>query len=243
MVELLIDPNAWATFALLILLELVLGVDNVLLIAIVTDRLPAKQQPMARYIGLGLALVIRIVLLFFVTWMQELTDPVLLGASWRDMILISGGGFLMYKAVTEMHHVIEKKPDHEKQHVRKVRATFGGAVVQIVLMDVVFSIDSVITAVGVTHHLEIIIPAVILSFVLIMAFANVVSDFVNNHPSVKILALALLMTIAITLIMEGFHKEIPKEYIYIPMGFALIIELLQMRYDYTHRKAKADAES
>jgi len=245
MAEILTDPNAWATFALLIGLELVLGIDNVLVISIVTDRLPEKQRPLARTIGLALAMVARILMLFGVSWLQELTYPVFelfgWGPSWRDLILLGGGGFLLYKAVTEIHHVVEGY--HEQEKVKKPKTdAFASAITQIVLMDVVFSLDSVITAVGLTDHLVIMVTAVILSFLIIMVYAGTVAEFVKAHPAVKILALSFLVTIGVTLCMESFHAHVPKAYIYLPMGFALAVELLQMRYDYVHRgKGRRDA--
>jgi predicted tellurium resistance membrane protein TerC len=237
------DPNAWATFALLIGLELVLGIDNVLLISILADRLPKEQRLQARIIGLSLALVVRIAMLFGVTWLQEMKEPVLWKLSWRDIILLAGGLFLIYKAVKEIHHVVERADElHEMSGTAPRHPSFSNIILQIVLMDIVFSLDSVITAVGLTHHLVIIIAAVILSFVGILFFAGTVADFVQSHPALKILALAFLVTIGVTLVMEGFHQEVPKAYIYLPMGFALAIELLQMRYDYTHKRGKHRAK-
>jgi predicted tellurium resistance membrane protein TerC len=234
--EWIYDPNSWATFALLIGLELVLGIDNVLLLSILTDRLPEAQKAKARYIGLGLALVARIVMLFGITWLQKLTYPVAFGLSWRDIILLAGGLFLIYKAVKEIHHVVEGAHDDHKTGLKTV--TFGNVLVQIVLMDIVFSLDSVITAVGLTEHLAIMIAAVLISFVAVLFFANAVANFVKAHPALKILALAFLVTIGVTLVMEAFHQHMPKAYIYLPMGFALVIELLQLRYDYNTRGRK-----
>jgi predicted tellurium resistance membrane protein TerC len=230
------DPNVWATFALLVGLELVLGIDNILLISIVTGRLPDEVKEKARYIGLGFALVARIIALFGATALIRMTEPVISDFSWKDLVLLAGGLFLIYKAVKEIHHVVESEGE-EEGHV-SAKSTFWSAIIQIVMLDIVFSIDSVITAVGLTPHLSIIIAAVLVSFVIVLFFATIVAKFVQDHPSIKILALAFLVVIGVTLFMEGFHQHVSKAYIYLPMGFALGVELLQMRRDYKRSKAK-----
>jgi predicted tellurium resistance membrane protein TerC len=235
MIEMLMDPSVWATFALLVGLELILGIDNVLLISIVTGRLSELEREKARILGLGLALVARIVALFGASWLMKLTESVVFGLSWKDLVLLAGGLFLITKAVKEIHHVVELENDSSA--AEQVKASFGAAIVQIVLLDIVFSIDSVITAVGLTQHLSIMIAAVLISFVIVLFFANAVADFVQSHPSMKILALSFLVMIGVTLCLEGMHQEIAKGYIYLPMGFALGVELLQMRHD-TKRKKK-----
>ncbi len=240
MIELLMDPNAWATFALLIGLELVLGIDNVLLISIVTGRLPEHQKEKARLLGLGLALVARIVALFGATALVRLTSPVFMTFSWKDLVLLAGGLFLIYKAVKEIHHVVESEEDHGELGAAK--STFFAAITQIVMLDIVFSLDSVITAVGLTPHLPIIIAAVLVSFVIVLYFASAVAKFVQDHPSIKILALAFLVVIGVTLFMEGFHQNVSKAYIYLPMGFALSVELLQMRRDHKRKKLSPSAK-
>jgi predicted tellurium resistance membrane protein TerC len=223
--------DAVGLLALLIGLELILGVDNVLVIAIFVGRLPQAQRQKARLFGLGLALVARIALLVLVVFLVGLTRPLIWSFSARDLILIAGGLFLLYKAVREIHHTIALT-DEAPQLAAGAAGAFGSVISQIVMLDIVFSIDSVITAVGLTTELWIIITAVVLSFVVILFFARPIGDFILQHPALKILALSFLITIGVTLFMEGMHKHVPKAYIYLPMGFALMVELLQMRYEH-----------
>lgn len=221
--------------ALLIGLELVLGVDNILVITIFVSRLDLNVQNKARRIGLALALIARILLLFLLLQLTGLTNPIIQHFSVRDLILIAGGLFLIYKAVREIHHTVELKD--EVHHDGSIaRNTFSSVITQIVLLDIVFSIDSVITAIGLTDHIMVIIVAVILSFGLILLFARPIGDFIIQNPAIKILALSFLISIGITIFMEGFHKEVPKAYIYLPMGFALAVELLQMRYSTNEKR-------
>ena len=230
--------DAIGTLALLIGLELVLGVDNVLVIAIFVGRLPESRRQKARIVGLGMAMAARIVMLAVVLTLATLTRPVLLGLSVRDMILLAGGLFLLFKAVHEIHNTVEfRETDHGQ--TGKAPGAFASIVAQIVLLDIVFSIDSVITAVGLTQHFWVIVSAVILSFVAILFFARPVGEFILNHPALKILALSFLITIGVTIFMEGMHKHVPKGYIYLPMGFALVVELLKMRYEYNSRKSRS----
>lgn len=219
-------------FALLIGLELVLGVDNILVITILVNRLKPEEQNKARVIGLTLAMVARILLLFLLLKLTGLTQVILFNLSVRDLILIVGGLFLIYKAVKEIHHVVELKDEDEARHPNK--HTFNSVITQIVLLDIVFSVDSVITAIGLTDQVWVIVTAVILSFSILLIFARPIGDFIVQNPAIKILALSFLISIGITIFMEGMHKEVPKAYIYLPMGFALVVELLQMRY--THNK-------
>lgn len=227
--------DALGLLALLIGLELVLGVDNVLVIAIFVGRLPESQRKKARLVGLSMAMVARIVMLAVVVALAALTNPVVANLSVRDLILLAGGLFLLYKAVREIHHAIEMK-DEDLQQENGQSSGFASVITQIVLLDIVFSVDSVITAVGLTSHLWIIITAVVLSFVGILFFAGPIGDFILKHPALKILALSFLITIGVTIFMEGLHKHVPKAYIYLPMGFALMVEILQMRYEYNRRK-------
>ncbi len=221
--------DALALLALLIGLELVLGVDNILVIAIFVSRLPPERRKKARILGLAIALAARILMLAVVLALTSLTRPLVLTFSVRDLILLAGGLFLLYKAVREIHHTIALKDEHPAG--ASGADTFSSAITQIVLMDIVFSIDSVITAVGLTDELWIIVSAVILSFVAILFFAGPIGEFILHHPALKILALSFLITIGVTIFMEGLHKHVPKAYIYLPMGFALMVELLQMRYE------------
>lgn len=228
--------DSFALLALLIGLELVLGVDNILVISIFVGRLPVSQREKARIIGLGLALVARILTLFILLTLSGLTTPLYLDFTVRDLILVAGGLFLLWKAVTEIHHTIELKDEAEKTtHPSK---SFFSVISGIVLLDIVFSIDSVITAIGLTNKIWIIITSVIVSFVLILVFARPIGDFILKHPALKILALSFLITIGITIFMEGLHKHVPKAYIYLPMGFAILVEMLQMRYERNKKRKK-----
>lgn len=234
------DYHLLGTLFLLLGLELVLGVDNVLVIAILVARLPTKMRARARVIGLAIALIARLVLLLVVLVLAKLELPILWHFSIRDLLLLSGGLFLLWKAVREIHHVVELKGD-EPVPSSDVQASFRAAIFQIVLLDLVFSVDSVLTAIGLTREVWVIVTAVTLSFVVVLFFAGPIGEFIIRHPALKILALAFLVTIGITIFMEGMHKEIPKAYIYLPMGFALAIEMLQMRYDFNRQKKGNDA--
>jgi predicted tellurium resistance membrane protein TerC len=228
--------DSLALLSLLIGLELVLGVDNILVISIFVGRLPASQRGKARVIGLGLAMVARILMLFILLTLSGLTTPLFLDFTVRDLILIAGGLFLLWKAVTEIHHTIELKD--EAEGTAQPSKTFFSVISGIVLLDIVFSIDSVVTAIGLTNKIWVIISAVIVSFVLILIFARPIGDFILNHPALKILALSFLITIGITIFMEGLHKHVPKAYIYLPMGFAIFVEMLQMRYERNRNRKK-----
>lgn len=234
--EIIFDPNVWATFFLLVGLELVLGIDNILLISILVGRLPEQQRERARKLGLFLALGFRMLFLLGASVIQKLQTPVIFDLTGKELILLIGGLFLLYKAVTEMHFVVERYGLEEKTS-QAVSATLGTVLVQIVILDMVFSVDAVITAVGLTEHLLVIYAAVLVSFVGVLFYSKGIAAFVQARPSLKILALALLVSIGVTLFAEGLGAEIPKGYIYLPMGFALAVELLQMRYD--HKRARA----
>lgn len=231
------DVNLIATFALLVGLELVLGIDNILLISILTDRLAPEQRNRARFIGLGLALFARCVLLLGAAYIVRLSQPVLGPLSWKSLVLIVGGGFLLFKAVKEIHHVVEYKDEHGAS--TRPQAKLGEIISQIILLDIVFSIDSVITAVGLTTHLAVIYSSVVVSFLLVLAFSGTIASFVQKHATLKILALSFLVTIGVTLVVEGLGGHVPKGYIYLPMGFALGVELLQMRFSYNVEKKTA----
>ncbi len=228
--------DAIALLALLIGLELVLGVDNVLVIAIFVARLPEERRQKARILGLALAMVARILMLAVVVSLARLTQPLIWNLSVRDLILIAGGLFLLYKAVKEIHHTISMEDEHADDP-SGASGAYVAIISQIVLLDIVFSVDSVITAVGLTSELWIIITAVVVSFAGILFFARPIGEFILNHPALKILALSFLITIGVTIFMEGLHKHVPKAYIYLPMGFALMVEMLQMRYEHNRRKA------
>ncbi|MCB1120890.1 MAG: TerC family protein [Verrucomicrobiae bacterium] len=237
------DANTLATLALLIGLELVLGVDNILVITIMVSRLPENIRQKARIFGLVLAMLARLVMLFVIIALASMQDPILGKFSIRDLILMAGGLFLLYKAVTEIHHTVELKEEGTDENKAQVSARFKSAIFQIVLLDVVFSIDSVLTAVGLTRELWVIITAVVVSFAVILLFAKQVGEFIMANPALKILALAFLVTIGVTIFLEGMHQHVEKAYIYLPMGFALGIELLQMRYQANLRKRKTQSQA
>src|SRR6476469_7000431 len=230
MLELLTDPQAWIALATLLALEIVLGVDNVVFISILAGKLPVSEQRRARTVGLALALVTRILLLLSLSWIIKLTAPLfaILGheISGRDLILIVGGLFLLGKSTHEMHQRLEGT---EGAASARVGPSFAAVIVQILLLDIVFSLDSVISAVGMVDELAIMIVAVILALVVMLAFAGRISAFVENHPTVKMLALAFLLLIGTTLIAEGFDQHISKGYIYFAMAFSLFVEVLNLR--------------
>lgn len=233
--EAIFNINDLATLGLLIGLELVLGIDNILLISILTSRLEKSRQEAARKLGLLLAFLARVVFVLAAGWITKLTEPVLFHYSWKDLILLVGGLFLLYKAVKEIHHVVEGA---HNEAGRAVKATFAAVITQIVLLDVVFSIDSVITAIGLTQHMWVIVTAVMVSFAIVLFFAKPVASFVETNPALKVLALAFLVCIGVTIFVEGLQKDVPKAYIYLPMGFALAVELLQMRMNRNMKKGK-----
>jgi predicted tellurium resistance membrane protein TerC len=244
MIELLSDPQAWASLLTLTALEIVLGIDNVIFLSIVTGRLPEHQQRQARIIGLGLAAGMRIGLLFAITWIIGMTAPLLtIGEyvlSWRDVVLIAGGVFLLAKGTIEIHHQTE---GGEAGGQAKA-TTLASAIVQIVLLDIVFSIDSVITAVGMAQHLPIMIAAVLISVAVMLIAAAPVSGFVNRHPTVKMLALSFLLLVGVALIADGLHFHIPRGYLYFAIAFSIGVEMLNLlaaRARARRREAKAAA--
>ncbi|MES1944925.1 integral membrane protein TerC [Salinisphaera sp. PC39] len=230
--ELLADPNVWVAFATLTALEIVLGIDNIVFISILAGRLPASQRQRARMIGLSLALAMRVILLLSIAWIMGLTRPLfeLLGneVSWRDVILIAGGLFLLAKSVFEIHDSLEIEHEEEKGG-SVATATMGAVIVQIGLLDMVFSLDSVITAVGLADHVEVMIAAIVVAIAVMMVAAGPVGRFVDKHPTVKMLALSFLTLIGVVLIAEGMEFHIPKGYVYFAMGFSLVVEMLNLR--------------
>ena len=230
--EWLSDPAIWVAFATLTVLELVLGIDNIVFISILAGKLPPEQQSKARYIGLSLALIMRVILLFSLSWVMSLTEPLFSlpilnhPVSGRDLILIVGGLFLIGKSTHEIHGSLEGE---EGRAEKKVYASFASVIVQITLLDIVFSLDSVITAVGMVDQIAVMIAAVVVSIIAMMLFAAPIGAFVQKHPTVKMLALAFLILIGVTLLAEGFHQKIPKGYIYFAMAFSVLVEILNMR--------------
>jgi predicted tellurium resistance membrane protein TerC len=226
----LADPQAWIAFVTLLGLEIVLGIDNVVFISILAGKLPTAQQPKARYVGLGLAMLMRIGLLFSISWVIRLTAPLfaIFGheISGRDLILIVGGLFLLAKATREIHQKLEGE---EGQSSARVKPSFSSVIIQILLLDLVFSLDSVITAVGMVDDISIMISAVVIAVAFMMVFAAPISNFVERHPTFKMLALSFLLLIGFTLIAEGWDRHIPKGYIYVAMAFSVFVEVLNLR--------------
>ena len=224
------DPASWLALGTLLLLEVVLGIDNVVFISILAGKLPPEQRRRARTLGLSLALITRILLLLTITWIMRLTQPLFAlfghGFSGRDLILIAGGLFLVAKSTHEMHGRLE---GDEGEESTRVRPSFAAIVGQILVLDIVFSLDSVITAVGMVDELLIMVLAVILAMLLMLAFAGAVSTFVERHPTVKMLALAFLLMIGVVLIADGFGQHVPKGYVYSSMAFSLFVEMLNLR--------------
>jgi len=229
--EWLADPDIWIALLTLTTLEIVLGIDNLVFISILSEKLPESQQVKARNTGLGLAMAMRIVLLLAISWVIGLTAPLFsfLGneLSGRDLILIGGGLFLLAKATFEIHEKLEGE-EHAGSG-RKVPATFGSVIAQIVALDAVFSLDSVITAVGMADEIGVMVAAVVISIGVMLVSAGAISEFVNRHPTVKMLALSFLLLIGMSLVAEGWELHIPKGYIYFAMGFSILVEVLNMR--------------
>ena len=240
--ELLANPEIWISLITLTALEIVLGIDNIIFISIMASKLPANKQKKARQLGLALAMITRVLLLLSLSWIMNLTSPLFNMGEWialtdaellkqftisgRDLILIIGGLFLIYKSTTEIHDKLEGA-DHQAE--TKAVVTFTGVIVQILLLDIVFSLDSVITAVGMADYIQVMIAAVIIAVLVMMLSAGGISDFVNNHPTVKMLALSFLLLIGVSLLAEGFDQHIPKGYIYFAMAFSVLVEMLNLK--------------
>jgi predicted tellurium resistance membrane protein TerC len=242
--EWLTDPQAWIALATLTALEIVLGIDNIIFISILVGRLPASQRNAARRLGLALAMVMRIALLLSLTWMMTLTEPLFTvlreAISGRDLILLGGGLFLLWKSVHEIHNALEGEED---EHVGAARATFTAVLVQIAVIDIVFSLDSVITAVGMVEHLEVMIIAIVLAVAVMMFAARPIGEFVDRHPTIKMLALSFLILVGFALVGEGLDFHVPKGYIYFAMAFSVAVEMLnlRMRAVAVRRRARAPA--
>ena len=228
--DLLLNPEVWVAFLTLLALEIVLGIDNIVFISILVDKLPEQRQALARRLGLGLALVMRILLLLSLSWVIGLTAPLftVLGQeiSGRDVILIGGGLFLLGKSTYEIHENLEGEEGHSSA---RVKATFASVLIQIILLDLVFSLDSVITAVGMVDQVSVMIAAVTVAILVMLFSAEAVAGLVNRHPTLKMLALSFLLLIGLALLLEGFDQHIPKGYIYFAMAFSVFVELLNIR--------------
>ncbi|GGF89740.1 MULTISPECIES: TerC family protein [Rhizobium] len=232
---LLADPGAWVALVTLVVMEVVLGIDNLIFISILTNKLPPEHREKARKIGIGLALIMRLGLLGTIAWIVQLTNPLfeLFGQpfSWKDLILIAGGLFLVYKATKEIHHsvdVIDHKEDMVGAGSEVLQMSFSAAIVQILILDLVFSIDSIITAVGMTPHLPIMIVAVVAAVTVMLLAATPLANFIERNPTIVMLALGFLLMIGATLIAEGFGVHVPKGYIYAAMAFSALVEMLNM---------------
>ncbi|WP_353156875.1 TerC family protein [Herminiimonas fonticola] len=230
MLELISDPQIWMAFITLTALELVLGIDNIIFISILVDKLPVERREFARKLGLFIAMFMRIGLLMVLAWIVGLVEPLFTvmnqEISGRDLILIGGGLFLIWKSTGEIHQSLEGEEGHTSS---AVQATFTAVILQIMVVDMVFSLDSIITAVGMVDHIEVMVAAVIASVGLMMVFAGPIGRFVSRHPSIKILALAFLVAIGVVLLAEGFDHHVPKGYIYSAMAFALIVEVINIQ--------------
>lgn len=239
MFEWIYMPEAWIALATLTALEIVLGIDNIIFISILVGRLPAAQRDKARTIGLTLAMVSRLALLFSLTWIMTLTEPLfsVLGEdiSGRDIILLLGGLFLLAKSTLEIHHALEGPSESDKN---VVTASFMSILVQIAILDIVFSLDSVITAVGLAEHLSVMVIAVVISVGIMLLAAKSVSEFVERHPTIKMLALSFLILIGMTLVGEGLGFHVPKGYVYFAMAFSLLVEMLNIRVRKTRKESK-----
>lgn len=246
--EWLTSPEIWASFLTLVVMEIILGIDNIVFISILTGKLPQHLQKKGRMLGIGFALVIRVILLLSLTWVMTLTKPLFNVADWfgitdpawheglaisgRDLILIIGGFFLLYKSVHEIHGSLEGS--HEERSVKPL--SFTATIIQIGILDLVFGLDSVITAIGMAEHIEVMIAAVVVSMIFMVVAANPVGNFVNKHPSIKILALSFLLLIGISLIAEGIERPISKSNIYFAMGFSFFVEFLILRMSKKKKK-------
>lgn len=234
------DPQIWISLLTLTALEIVLGIDNIIFIAILAGKLPPEQQKKARQLGLSLALFIRVLLLLSITWIMGLTTPLFIlpvfdrPISGRDLVLLLGGLFLIWKSVREVHEKLEDADGHVT--TSKVKVSFAAVIVQILILDAVFSLDSVITAVGMAEQVGVMIAAVIIAIGVMLIFAGAIGDFVNRHPTLKMLALSFLILIGVALVGEAMGHHIPKGYIYFSMGFALLVEVLNLKARSKERK-------
>ena len=255
MVDLFADPAVWVALVTLIIMEVVLGIDNLIFISIISNKLPEEQRQKARRIGIGLALVLRLALLSMIAWLVGLTAPVFdLGIqgspgihgeptfetefSWRDLILIAGGLFLVWKATTEIHHNVDPHPNDDLFDVGRKALTFSSAIGQILLLDAVFSIDSILTAVGMTDHLPVMVIAVVFAVLVMLFAADPLANFIRDNPTVVMLALGFLLMIGVVLIADGFGVHVPKGYIYTAMAFSAGVEALNI---WSRRRREAAA--
>ena len=242
MIELLYDPNVWAAFVTLTIMEIVLGIDNIVFISVIVNRLPHAQAERARKIGLALALIFRIVLLFFLTWIIGLQQTLFSAFghdfSWRDIILIAGGVFLIYKGTSEIHEEMEGETEKE-QAQRLAEGAFGAIIGQIIVIDLVFSVDSIVTAIGMAQHIEVMVAAVVVAVGVMFVASGYVADFIRRHPTTKMLALAFLLLIGVSLVADGLGFHIPRGYIYAAMGFSVLVEVINILVSERRKRREA----
>ncbi len=240
------STEAWIALLTLTVMEIVLGIDNIVFISILVDKLPEEQRAKARFLGLGFAMVTRILLLLSITWVMQLKEPLLQISSYdlsgKDIILILGGLFLIWKSTKELHHKVEGHAE-EETNASKGKAVLGAILVQIAILDIVFSLDSVITAVGMVDHISIMIIAVMVAVGFMMIFAGAVNNFISRHPTVKVLALSFLLLIGTTLIAEGFHFHFQKGFVYFAMAFSVFVEMLNVRMKTKAARLTLEAEA
>ncbi len=238
MIELLYDPAVWASLVTLTVMEIVLGIDNIVFISVIVSKLPPEQAEKARKVGIALALIFRILLLMILTWIIGLQEDVFElfgeGYSWRDIILISGGMFLLYKGTSEIHEEIEGETEEEEAS-RKSTRPFVAIIIQIIMIDIVFSVDSIVTAIGMADHVEVMIAAVIISMAIMYVASGSVAKFIRDHPTTKMLALSFLLLIGMSLIGEGLGFHIPRGYVYFAMAFSALVEMVNF---YVRKKRK-----
>jgi len=237
--EWLADPSQWFAFAVLLLLEIVLGIDNIIFISVLTNKLPEEKREKVRKLGLSLAMVMRILLVMGISWVIGLTEPVFTAfekaISWKDLILVVGGLFLLAKSTMEIHHSVEDG-GHEEKEV-KVSTSMMGIIIQILMLDLVFSVDSVITAVGMVKYVSMMVAVIIISVAVMMFTSKYIADFIEGHPTFKMLALSFLMLIGMSLVGEGLHFHIPKGYLYFAITFSIIVEALNTKVRKKHHKS------
>lgn len=237
--EVLLRPESLVALGTLTLLEIILGIDNILFISIISDRLPEEQRPRARVLGLAFALIFRVALLFMITWLIHFTNPLFtlfdIGFSVKDLIMLGGGTFLLVKTISEIHHTMNDDDDEGGLKNTKTRS-FMGVIGMIILIDMVFSFDSILTAVGMVDEIIIMVIAVVLAMIVMMIFVNKISNIINTYPSIQMLALSFLILISFVLILDGLHKHIERGYVYFALFFSLLVEILNIRSKKSKRK-------
>ncbi len=238
--EIFLQPESLIALGTLTLLEIVLGIDNILFISIISERLPAEQRPKARVVGLGLALIFRIALLLMITWLIKFTEPLFtlfdIAFSGKDLIMLGGGLFLLVKTISEIHQKVDGKEEEGAPGTKVKASSFAGVIGMIILIDMVFSFDSILTAVGMVEEILIMVVAVVIAMIIMMLFVNKISEIINKHPSIQMLALSFLILIAFVLILDGVHKHIERGYVYFALFFSLVVEVLNIKTKKSKKK-------